>query len=61
MKQTAVEWLIFQLQNNTDKTNAELKYYIDKAKEMERQDIIDAYESLEHRHGENYYKETFKQ
>ena len=28
---------------------------------VEKQQIIDAYESLEHRHGENYYNETFKQ
>ena len=28
--------------------------------EIEKQQIIDAYESLEHRHGENYYNETYK-
>jgi len=28
--------------------------------EMEKQQIIKAYESLEHRHGENYYNETYK-
>ena len=28
--------------------------------ELEKQQIKDAYESLEHRHGENYYNETFK-
>jgi hypothetical protein len=38
MKQTAVEWLIFQLENNLDKTRAELKYYIDTAKSMEKED-----------------------
>jgi hypothetical protein len=27
---------------------------------LEKQQIKDAYESLEHRHGENYYNETFK-
>ena len=27
---------------------------------VEKQQIIDAYESLEHRHGENYYNKTFK-
>ena len=27
---------------------------------VEKEQIIDAYESLEHRHGENYYNETFK-
>ena len=28
--------------------------------EIEKQQIIDAYESLEHRHGQNYYNATFK-
>ena len=28
--------------------------------ELEKQQIKDAYESLEHRHGKNYYNETFK-
>jgi hypothetical protein len=28
--------------------------------DIEKQQIIDAYESLEHRHGENYYNETYK-
>ena len=27
--------------------------------EIEKQQIIDAYESLEHRHGENYYNENY--
>ena len=27
---------------------------------VEKQQIIDAYESLEHRHGENYYNEIYK-
>jgi hypothetical protein len=27
---------------------------------IEKEQIIDAYESLEHRHGENYYNETYK-
>ena len=27
---------------------------------MEKEQIIKAYESLEHRHGENYYNETYK-
>jgi len=39
MKQTAVEWLIFQLENNLEKTRAELKYYIDTAKSMEKEDM----------------------
>jgi hypothetical protein len=27
---------------------------------IEREQIVKAYESLEHRHGENYYNETYK-
>jgi hypothetical protein len=27
---------------------------------IEKEQIVKAYESLEHRHGENYYNETFK-
>ena len=37
MKQTAVEWLVEQLQNNVDKTQTELEYYIQQAKEMEKE------------------------
>lgn len=71
MKQTAVEWLFEQLCSEKlswnkdsngklffDKTSSDI---LQQAKEMEKQQIIDAYESLEHRHGENYYNETFKQ
>jgi hypothetical protein len=28
--------------------------------DIEKQQIIDAYESLEHRHGKNYYNKTYK-
>ena len=61
MKQTAVEWLEKEL--NYIEENAYTSYIdlkIKQAKEMEKQQIKDAYESLEHRHGENYYNETFK-
>jgi hypothetical protein len=60
MKQTAVEWLIEQLENHNGITRAGFEKCIQDAKEMEKQQIKDAYESLEHRHGENYYNETFK-
>jgi len=70
MKQTAVEWLFEQLCSEKLSWNKDSndKLFFDKitsdilqqAKEMEKQQIIDAYESLEHRHGENYYNETFK-
>ena len=60
MKQTAAEWLkeIYDSCNNYEKFIANIDW--EQAKEMEKQQIIDAYESLEHRHGENYYNETFK-
>ena len=56
MKQTAVEWLMEEYINGLSINLQIMK----KALEMEKQQIIDAYESLEHRHGENYYNETFK-
>ena len=58
-KQTAVEWL-FEKLPTIDKYDP---YYADifhQAKAMEKEQIIDAYESLDHRYGENYYNETFK-
>ena len=60
MAQTATEWLHDQLTKvwYDVKSSKEL---LEQAKEMEKQQIKDAYESLEHRHGENYYNETFKQ
>ena len=56
MKQTAVEWLE-KICN--DRGYYLMSEYFNQAKEMEKEQIIDAYESLEHRHGENYYNETF--
>jgi hypothetical protein len=70
MKHTAVEWLFEQLCSEKLSWNKDSngKLFIDRitsdifqqAKEMEKEQIIDAYESLEHRHGENYYNETYK-
>ena len=60
MKQTAVEWLIEQIRNE--------KYYtdidFDQAKEMEKEQIMDAYYYEPNCNdikddGEKYYKETF--
>jgi uncharacterized pyridoxal phosphate-containing UPF0001 family protein len=63
MKQTAVEWLEQQLYKaGWEQLNHEEKMNICcTAKMMEKEQIVKAYESLEHRHGENYYNETFKQ
>jgi hypothetical protein len=57
MKQTAVEWLYEEL--ILEGINVPKVFY-DKAKEMEKEQIIKAYESLEHRRGENYYNETYE-
>jgi len=63
MKQTAVEWLEGQILNlmsfDTIDFRKEFREKIEQAKEMEKEQIVKAYESLEYRHGENYYKETF--
>ena len=59
MKQTAAEWLFEKLWN-TDKDKFTWYAILKQAKEIEKEQIIDAYESLEHRHGENYYNESFK-
>jgi hypothetical protein len=56
MKQTAVEWLALYIKGITSLNCDEV---IEQAKEMEKEQIVKAYESLEHRHGENYYNETF--
>ena len=55
-KQTAVEWLVEQYKKVGGISISMSK----QAKEMEKEQIIDAYESLDHRYGENYYNETFK-
>ncbi len=72
-KQTAVEWLIKQLDNNLDINHSwRTRQYIEQAKEMEKQQIIDAYSEsaisfmddiLDNddckEEAENYYKDTF--
>jgi hypothetical protein len=59
MKQTAVEFLVNQLEQNKFITKSQIHI----AKEMEKQQIVDAYDVLwvEHiKNGEDYYNETFK-
>jgi len=64
-KQTAVEWLvdILELSNPSKQYQAEIQ----QAKEMEKQQIIDAYWDggqdipLTEKRCEQYYNETFKQ
>jgi hypothetical protein len=73
MKQTAVEWLVEQLFKTNNNTNdvkkIDSKSIIDQAKEMEKQQIIDAWKDGAYGGGQftttfdnekQYYNETFK-
>lgn len=67
MKKSAVEWLEDKL-NNVRPTQIcsieTIKEWVEQAKEMEKQQIIDAWEdgqnSFSTRTPKQYYKETFK-
>jgi hypothetical protein len=65
MKQTAVEFLVELLNNLNDNFNLAFKDEIEQAKEMEKQQIIDACENFANFNGvdsedfERYYNETF--
>ena len=70
MQQSAVEWLLqklFETNNNTnDAKKMDINKIINQAKEMEKQQIIDAYVegsiSLTSKiEAEQYYNEKFKQ
>jgi hypothetical protein len=62
MKQSAVEWLVYQLQQNKFITESQIHL----AKEMEKEQIIDSanhganFESSPFKDAEDYYNETFK-
>ena len=66
MKQTAIEYLVEQLFPKA--LTAEQYYHIEQAKEMEKEQIIDAYETAMEtdiyneplKIGKDYYNETFK-
>ena len=62
-KQTAVEWL-FTMLNNPKNDQVFAKKLLDKAKEMEKQQIIEAWEdgqnSFSSRNAKQYYKENYK-
>jgi hypothetical protein len=71
MKQTAVEFLIEQLDNNLDINHSwRTRQYIEQAKEMEKEQIIDAHlkgqrEDIDFINeakdeAEQYYNQTFK-
>lgn len=61
MKQTAVEWLVEVLEDNS--INLDLAYeIIEQAKETEKQQIINAYKDgvVGTKLAEQYYNKTFK-
>jgi hypothetical protein len=63
MKQTAVEWLINEINMQYPKINVRWKaWIIDQAKEMEKKQLIDAYQTshISMMTAEQYYNKTFK-
>ena len=62
MKQTAVEWLFLMI-NNPNKDQEFANKLFEKAKEMEKEQIIESYDVqwVENiKNGKDYYNETFK-
>ena len=65
MKQTAVEWLVEQLENHNGVTRAGFEKCIQDAKEIERTQIVKAYDKGEfnsecNETSEQYYVKTYK-
>ena len=63
MEQTAVEWLYEQFLEGRHHTDKEYEEIFIQAKEMEKQQIIEAYDEAEGKiigKGKQYYNETFK-
>ena len=62
-QQTAVEWLVKQLNQKIDFIPMdkwdEIRDVVQQAKAMEKEQIIDAYENGENRSAELYYNETY--
>ena len=65
MKQTAVEWLVEQLDGERHLTENEIKRVIEQAKQMEKEQIVNAYNDCEwtgnHEDGEDYYNANYNQ
>jgi hypothetical protein len=64
MKQTAVEWLLQQIENKNGKEfSSYYQEFVEQAKTMEKEQIINAYNDgfqYETTQGIHYYNETFK-
>ena len=58
MKQTAVEWLVKKYFEDYNVLISELEFQ--QAKEMEKEQIIDAYNEIYTSTGEQYYNKKFK-
>jgi len=61
-KQTAVEWLIEQIKEQRESGETDLRttlYYCKEAEEMEKEQIMEAYNNGEDRSAELYYNETY--
>jgi hypothetical protein len=63
MKQTALEWFSDKIGHNCLMGISDYNEILKQAQEMEREQIIDAYENLDFNleDGEDYYNKTFKQ
>lgn len=60
-KQTAVEWLIKNHFGGIENCTPDFRNKINQAKEMEKEQIISAYnKSIPFKFGKQYYEETFK-
>jgi hypothetical protein len=59
-EQTAVEWLVKELENHHIKIDIKNTVVYQQAKEMEKKQIMEAYNNGEDRSAELYYNETFK-
>jgi hypothetical protein len=57
-KQTAVEWLVEQL--FWSEQMERIERVVQQAKEMEKQQIIDAFWNVETNNAEEYYNQTFE-
>jgi hypothetical protein len=70
MKQTAVEWLIEEYFGGMENCTPDFRYHIEQAKEMEKEQIIEAYlknhlqgcwmKNTPEEYAEQYYNETYE-
>jgi|688.fasta_scaffold1112697_2 phosphoenolpyruvate synthase/pyruvate phosphate dikinase len=59
MKQTAVDWLFAELKNHLDMPSHHANEILEQAKEMEKEQIEDAFIVRYSGTAEEYYNETF--